>query len=109
MTSNGWPGVGEGETAGGGYGGYLSDATERGRRYFATPSGRRMKKALAVSLIFGSPLVFRLPGLRKHWAVRGLELVGGAVLLVKLGEMIRDWEPLDDAGFEEGWTPGTGS
>ncbi|MGZ4209520.1 MAG: hypothetical protein ACXVQX_02900 [Actinomycetota bacterium] len=39
------------------------------------------------------PLAFQIPVLRKHWALRLLELAGGAAILVKLGEAVRDWEP----------------
>jgi hypothetical protein len=73
--------------------GALADAIDQLRHYLATPAGRRMQRAVGLAFIVGSPLIFRLPGLRRHWAMRALELAGGAVLLVKLGELIRDWEP----------------
>lgn len=73
--------------------GSIGQAAQRAREYLATPAGQRMQRAVATTFIIGSPLIFRLPGLRKHWAVRTLELVGGAVLLVKLGEWLRDYDP----------------
>jgi hypothetical protein len=73
--------------------GSIGRAARRAREYLATPAGRRMQRTVATAFIIGSPLIFRLPGLRKHWAVRTLELTGGAVLLVKLGEWLRDYDP----------------
>jgi hypothetical protein len=49
-------------------------------------------------MIVALPLVFRVPGLRKHWAIRLLELAGGAAILVKLGEAVRDWQPQAQPG-----------
>jgi hypothetical protein len=45
-------------------------------------------------LIVVLPLAFRIPALRRHWALRLLEIAGGAAVLVKLGQAVRDWTPL---------------
>jgi hypothetical protein len=63
------------------------------RAYAASPSGRRTRRMVGTVLILGSPLLFRLPGLRRHPMLRIAELLGGAALLVALGERVRDWEP----------------
>jgi hypothetical protein len=44
-------------------------------------------------MVVALPLVFRIPVLRRHWALRLLKLVGGAAVLGKLGKAVRDWEP----------------
>jgi hypothetical protein len=66
---------------------------ERALGFVASPAGERYRHRGAWLLIVALPLVFRLPALRKHWAVRILELAGGAALLVRLGEAVRDWTP----------------
>lgn len=71
----------------------IGDAYESLREYLASPAGRRMRRVAGTALILGSPLLFRMPGLRKHWALRLVELAGGAAVLVALGERLRDWEP----------------
>jgi len=71
----------------------IGDAYESLREYLASPAGRRTRRVVGTALILGSPLLFRMPGLRRHWALRLAELAGGAALLVALGERLRDWEP----------------
>jgi len=71
----------------------IGDAYGSLREYLASPTGRRMRRVVGTALILGSPLLFRVPGLRKHWALRLAELAGGAALLVAVGERLRDWEP----------------
>jgi len=71
----------------------IGDAYDSVRGYLASPAGRRARRVVGTALILGSPLLFRVPGLRKHWALRLAELAGGAAVLVALGERLRDWEP----------------
>jgi hypothetical protein len=33
-----------------------------------------------------------MPGLRRHPLIRTLELIGGAALLIKAAEALRDWD-----------------
>ena len=63
------------------------------RSYATSPPGRRMRRTLGTVLILGSPLLFRLPGLRRYPMLRIVEVLGGAALLVAIGERLRDWEP----------------
>jgi hypothetical protein len=65
-------------------------------RFLDSPAGRRLRRILATSLIVSAPLVMRIPGLRKTPLGRVVEFVGGATLVVKLAELIRDWEPQRD-------------
>ena len=46
----------------------------------------------AGGVIVTAPLLFRIPGLRRYPLIRALELVGGAALLIKAAEAIRDWD-----------------
>jgi hypothetical protein len=71
----------------------IGDGLDSLREYLASPAGRRMRRMVGGALILGSPLLFRVPGLRRHWALRLAELLGGAAILVALGERLRDWEP----------------
>ena len=78
----------------------VMQAADTLRAYAVSPSGRRMRRTVAMVLIVGSPLFFRLPGMRRYPLLRFIELVGGAALLVALGERLRDWEPSRQSGSE---------
>jgi len=60
--------------------------------FLDSPAGRRLRRVLATTLMVSAPLVVRIPGLRRTPIGRLLELTGGAALVVKLAELIRDWE-----------------
>jgi hypothetical protein len=60
--------------------------------FLDSPPGRRLRAIVATGLIVSVPLVMRIPGLRRSPIGRAIELLGGAALVVKLAETIRDWE-----------------
>ena len=60
--------------------------------FLDSPAGRRLRRVLATSLIVSVPLVLRIPGLRASPIGRLLTVTGGATMVVKLAEAIRDWE-----------------
>jgi hypothetical protein len=60
--------------------------------FLESPAGRRLRKTVATGLIVSVPLIMRIPGLRKTFVGRAVEMVGGAALVIKLAELIRDWE-----------------
>ena len=62
------------------------------REFLHTPAGRKFRRYLAGGLILTAPLLFRIPGLRRLPFIRVLEAIGGAALLVKMAEALRDWE-----------------
>ncbi len=62
------------------------------RGYFASPAGVLFRRYIAAAAIVSAPLFFRIPVLRRHPLIRTLELVGGAALLVKAAEALRDWD-----------------
>jgi hypothetical protein len=61
--------------------------------FLDSPAGRRLRTLLAGALIASAPMLFRVPGLRRYPLIRTLELIGGAALVVKFAESLRDWEP----------------
>jgi hypothetical protein len=65
---------------------------EQVRGFLASPTGVLFRRYLAAGVIVTAPLLFRLPALRRHPLIRTLELIGGAALLVKAAEAIRDWD-----------------
>ena len=60
--------------------------------FLESPPGKRLRKTIATGLIVSVPLIMRIPGLRKTFVGRAVEMVGGAALVMKLAELIRDWE-----------------
>ena len=69
------------------------DATvEEVLAFLDSPSGRRLRKRLATGLIISVPLMMRIPWLRRTPLGRLIEVGGGAALVLKLAELIRDWE-----------------
>jgi hypothetical protein len=68
------------------------------RDFFHTPAGRKFRRYLAGGLIITAPLIFRIPGLRRTPFIRTLEAIGGAAIIVKLAEALRDWERAGEHG-----------
>ena len=66
------------------------------RSYLATPEGRELRKRIAQFAIIAAPLLFRMKFFRATPVGRVLGLVGGAAIVVKLAEALRDWEPVVD-------------
>jgi hypothetical protein len=71
----------------------VTEAAETVVEYLDSPEGRRLRSKVASGLIFAAPLLSRLPVVRRTPLGRALSLLGGAALIVKAAEMIRDWEP----------------
>ena len=65
-------------------------------RFLASPTGRRFRKVLAAGIILTAPAVFRIPGLRRYPLIRALELIGGAALIIRFAEALRDWERTEE-------------
>src|SRR5882672_8906382 len=60
--------------------------------FLDSAAGRRLRKRLATGLILSVPFVMRLPWLRRSPIGKLIELGGGAAIVVKVAELIRDWE-----------------
>ncbi len=65
-------------------------------RFLSSPAGRRFRGVLAAGIILTAPALFRLPGLRRYPLIRALEFIGGAALIVRFAEALRDWERADE-------------
>jgi hypothetical protein len=65
---------------------------EQARAFLASPAGARFRRLLATGVIISVPLLFRIPLLRRHPLFRWLEALGGAALVIKAVEALRDWE-----------------
>ena len=61
--------------------------------YLASDEGRRMRAKVAAGLMVAAPLIARLPVMRASKLGKLIGFAGGAALVVKAAEMIRDWEP----------------
>jgi hypothetical protein len=46
--------------------------------------------------MLSAPAVFRIPGVRRYPLIRALELVGGAALIIRFAEALRDWERTEE-------------
>ena len=60
--------------------------------FLDSPQGRRLRRLVATGLIVSVPLIMRIPGLKRTFVGRAIELTGGAAIVLKLAELIRDWE-----------------
>lgn len=72
------------------------------RAYLASPEGQQVRKRVAQVLIFGAPLLFRMKFFRRHPVGQVVATVGGAALVVKLAEALRDWEPIEELAEDLG-------
>jgi hypothetical protein len=70
------------------------------RAFLASPEGRRLRSRVASGLVIAAPALARLPWMRASRLGRLVGMAGGAALIVKLAELIRDWEPERGAGYE---------
>lgn len=62
------------------------------RAFLASPTGILFRRYVAAGVIVTAPLLFRIPGLRKYPLIRTLEVIGGAALIIKAAEALRDWD-----------------
>jgi hypothetical protein len=62
------------------------------RAFFASPAGILFRRYVAGGVILTAPLLFRIPVFRRHPLIRTLELIGGAALMIKAAEALRDWD-----------------
>ena len=70
----------------------LSEGVDRAEEWLASPAGYRFRTRASRVILIATPLLFRHRFFRSTWPGRIIELAGGAALLVKLAEAIRDWE-----------------
>jgi len=70
----------------------VDEGVDEVRRWLATPQGRFLRSLAARLLIVSVPLIVRHPFFKTPVG-RLVELAGGAAILIKLAELLRDWEP----------------
>jgi hypothetical protein len=58
-----------------------------------SPKARKARAVVAASLIVAAPAIARHPYVRGTRLLRLIGVGGGAALIVKVAETIRDWEP----------------
>jgi hypothetical protein len=71
----------------------IAEGVDTAKAFLASPRGRQARAALAGAVILAAPFVMRLPPVRKHPVGRLIAFAGGAAVLIKAAESIRDWEP----------------
>ena len=71
-----------------------ADAVAEIRVYLASEEGRRLRQRVATGLVFAAPAIARLPWMRASRLGRFVGMAGGSALIVKLADVIRDWEPV---------------
>lgn len=71
----------------------VTEGAEDLRRYLASPEGRVLRQRIAQILIFTAPFVFRFGRFKASRMGRVLGVLGGTAIVVKLAEVLRDWEP----------------
>ena len=69
---------------------------DQAKAWLGSPTGRRARSLAARGLILASPVILRHPFFKTPVG-RVVELAGGATLVVKLAETIRDWDPSPSA------------
>lgn len=67
--------------------------------WLVTPQGRFLRSLAARLLLVSVPLIVRHPFFKTPIG-RLVELAGGAAILIKLAELLRDWEPQPAAAPE---------
>lgn len=70
----------------------LDRGIDEAEAWLATPTGRRIRALAAQLLIVSAPVMLRHPFFRTPIG-RLVQVAGGAALLVRVAEAIRDWEP----------------
>lgn len=71
----------------------VTEGAEDIRRYLASPEGRVLRQRIAQILIFTAPFVFRFGRFKASRMGKVLGVLGGTAVVVKLAEVLRDWEP----------------
>jgi hypothetical protein len=83
-------------------GGWVDREIREIRAYLASPEGQHLRRRVAQVLIIGAPILFRAKFVRRNPVGRVLGVVGGAALVVKLAEALRDWEPIEELAEDLG-------
>lgn len=69
------------------------EVTGEAKKFLASEQGRKIRHYAATGLILAAPMAASLPGIRKTRLAKLIEVGGGAALITRVAEVIRDWEP----------------
>ena len=69
------------------------DAAAVAKRFLSSDQGRKLRRGVAGAVIFGAPVISRLPVFRRTPMGRLFRTAAVAGLLVEAAEWLRDWEP----------------
>lgn len=72
-------------------------AVDEAKSFLASENGRKIRHQVANGLMIAAPIVFMTPVVRRTRLAKLVELGGGAAMLSRVAEMIRDWEPNGEA------------
>jgi hypothetical protein len=61
--------------------------------FLHSPGARKARTVVATGLIVAAPAIARHPYVRGTKLLRIVGVAGGAAIIVKVAETIRDWEP----------------
>ena len=70
----------------------VDEGIDEARVWLASEQGRRYRAIAARGLILAAPLIVRHPVFKTPFG-RFVQIAGGATLIVKVAELLRDWEP----------------
>jgi hypothetical protein len=70
----------------------IDQGVDEARVWLASEQGRRYRAIAARLLILAAPLIVRHP-IFKTPLGRMVQIAGGATLIIKVAELLRDWEP----------------
>ena len=72
-------------------------AFDEAKSFLASENGKRIRHQVANGLMVAAPIVFMTPFVRRTKLAKLIELGGGAAIVTRVAEMIRDWEPGEQA------------
>ena len=70
----------------------IDQGVDEARAWLASEQGRRYRAIAARALILAAPAIVRHPFFKTPVG-RFVQIAGGATLIVKVAELLRDWEP----------------
>jgi hypothetical protein len=74
----------------------FDQGVDEARAWLVSEQGRRYRSLVARALVLAAPAILRHPFFKTPFG-KVVELAGGAALLIKVADLIRDWEPLPSA------------
>jgi hypothetical protein len=74
----------------------FEQSVDEARAWLVSEQGRRYRSLVARALILAAPAILRHPFFKTPLG-KLVELAGGAALLIKVADLIRDWEPPSSA------------